>query len=95
MIRACTAIMPHISIFRREADDRVPDIARARQPCCHCRIGGVIVNADIIQFISRPKREDAQTDFPAIAFRTALREPLIGSVDATPDQHGGPASREA
>jgi len=51
------------------------------------------VNADIIQFISRPKREDAQTDFPTIAFRTALREPLIGSVDATPDQHGGlPAS---
>ncbi|WP_213284899.1 hypothetical protein [Bradyrhizobium sp. sGM-13] len=49
---------------------------------------------DVIQSIPRPKR-DAQTDFPTIAFRTALRESPIGRFDATPDKHGGPASREA
>jgi hypothetical protein len=53
------------------------------------------VSADIIHIIPRPKRDDAQTDFSAIAFRTALREPSIDRVDATPGKHGEPASREA
>ncbi|WP_156908591.1 hypothetical protein [Bradyrhizobium murdochi] len=53
------------------------------------------MSTDIVQFIPRPNRNDAQTDFPTIAFGTALRESSIGRFDATPDKHGGPASREA
>ncbi|WP_156434629.1 hypothetical protein [Bradyrhizobium lablabi] len=49
------------------------------------------MSTDIIQFIPRPKHDDAQTDFPAIAFRSARQDP----VDATPDKRTGPARREA
>jgi hypothetical protein len=53
------------------------------------------VSAEIIQFIPRPKRDDAQTDFPAIAFRSALQDPAIDAVDAAPDRRSGSANREA
>ena len=53
------------------------------------------MNTDIIQFIPRPKRDDAPTDFPAIAFRSARQDPVNDPVDATPDTRTGPARREA
>jgi hypothetical protein len=53
------------------------------------------VSAEIIQFIPRPGRDDAQTDFPTIAFRSAVQDPPTDPVDAAPDKHTGSASREA
>jgi hypothetical protein len=93
-LRLHPAIMPHVS-FRREADDRLSDLARTRRSRCHRRIGGVLVSTDIIQIIPRPKHDDAQTDFPAIAFRSARQDPVTDPVDAAPDKHAGPAGREA
>jgi hypothetical protein len=52
------------------------------------------VSTDIIQFIPRPKRDDAQTDFPAIAFRSARRDPATELLAAASDKRTGPASRE-
>jgi hypothetical protein len=94
MICACSAIMPHISICRRETDDRLPDLDRAHRSCCHRRIGGIAVSAEIIQFIARPKRDDPQSDFPTIVFRAALPEPAVDPVAAAPDKHAGPLKRE-
>ena len=53
------------------------------------------MSINIIQFIPRPKRDDAQTDFPAIAFRSVRQDPVIDPVDAAPDKHAGPTRREA
>jgi hypothetical protein len=69
-------------------------IARAHRPRCHRRIGGIVVSAEIIQFIPRPKRDDTQTDFPAIAFRSAVQDPAIDPVDVAPDKHAEPIKRE-
>ena len=49
------------------------------------------MNAEIIQFIPRPKRDDAQTDFPTIAFRSAVRNPRTAPVDAASYERAGPA----
>ena len=94
MICACTAIMPHVSFFWRDADDRLPDIARAHRPRCPRRIGGVFVSAEIIQFIPRPGHNDAPTDFPTIAFRSAAQDPAIAHTDAAADQPAEPERRE-
>jgi hypothetical protein len=94
MISACTAIMPHVSFSRREADDRLSDIARACRPRCHRRIGGILVSAEIIQFIPRPRRDDAQTVFPTVAFRSAVQAPAVDPVDVAPDKHAEPIKRE-
>ena len=40
------------------------------------------MSAEIIQFIPRPGRDDAQTDFPTIAFRSAAQDPAIAHVGA-------------
>ena len=53
------------------------------------------MSADIIKIIPRPKRDDLQTDFPAIAFRSAPREPAVDPVDAVRDERTGSANREA
>jgi hypothetical protein len=52
------------------------------------------VSIEIIQVIPRPKRNDGQTDFPTIAFRSAVRDPKIDPVDSAAEKHAGPASRE-
>jgi hypothetical protein len=65
------AIMPHI-YFKREANDRVSDIARARRIDCHCDLGGVFLSAEIIQLMRSPGCDSEHTDFPAIAFRTVV-----------------------
>jgi len=44
-------------------------------------MGGVFVSTDIIQFIQRPQRDHEQTDFPTIAFRTAVRESRTNPTD--------------
>ncbi len=51
------------------------------------------MSAEIIQFIGRPKRDDLQTDFPTIAFRSPLPEPAVNPAVA-PDEHAGPLKRE-
>ena len=94
MIRAHTAIMPHISIRRRDVDDRLSDLACAHRSRRRRNIGGFFVSIDIIQFIPRPKRDDLQTDFPTIAFRSR-REPDTDPVDAVPDKRARSATREA
>ncbi|WP_190241803.1 hypothetical protein [Bradyrhizobium algeriense] len=52
------------------------------------------MSAEIIQFITRPKQDDTQTDFPTIAFRSAVQDPAISPVDIAPDKHAGPIKRE-
>ena len=53
------------------------------------------MSIDIIQIIPRPKRDDVQTDFPAIAFRSARNEVATDLVDAAPDERAGSANQEA
>ena len=81
-------------LFWRDADDRLPDIARARRPRCPRSIGGVFVSAEIIQFIPRPGHNDAPTDFPTIAFRSAAQDPAIAHADAAADRPAEPERRE-
>jgi hypothetical protein len=52
------------------------------------------VSADIIQFIPRPKRDDARTDFPAIVFRSARQDPAVDPVNAASDERSGSTDRE-
>ena len=52
------------------------------------------MSAEIIQFIPRPGRDDAQTDFPTIAFRSAAHDPAVDPVATAPDKHAGPLKRE-
>jgi hypothetical protein len=61
--------MPHI-YFKREANDRLSDIARACRIDRHRDLGGLFVSAEIIQLMPRPRHDGERTDFPAIAFRT-------------------------
>jgi hypothetical protein len=94
MICAHTAIMPHIS-FRRGTDDRLFDLACARWSRRHRHIGGSVVSFDIIQIIPSPQSDDAQTDFPTIAFRSARQDPIADPADAVTDQRSRPVNREA
>jgi hypothetical protein len=94
MICAHTAIMPHI-LFRREANDRLSGLACAHRSRRHRNIGGILVSIDIVQIIPRPKRDDVQTDFPAIAFRSARQDPASDPADAARDQRDRLADREA
>jgi hypothetical protein len=57
--------------FKREANDRLPDIARACRIDRHRDLGELFVSAEIVQLMPRPGHDSEQTDFPAIAFRTA------------------------
>jgi hypothetical protein len=49
-------------------------------------MGGMLVSAEIVQFIPRPRHDSEQTDFPVIVFRSVL--PDLAS------DHAGPAIRE-
>ena len=53
------------------------------------------MNIDIIQFIPRPKRDDLQTDFPTIVFRSARNEADTDPADAAADKRARSADREA
>ena len=86
-----SAIMPHIYF-----EESCPDLARAGRPCRHRLVGGIVVSAEIIQFIPRPKwrRQSADgsiadfssTDFPTIAFRSVRRadDLVMDHVDTAP-----------
>jgi hypothetical protein len=52
------------------------------------------VSAEIIQFIPRRGRDDAPTDFPTIAFRSAAQDPAIADAGAAADQPAEPERRE-
>lgn len=52
------------------------------------------MSTEIIQFIPRPKRNGAQTDFPTIAFRSATRDPKITHPDSGAEKRAAPANRE-
>jgi hypothetical protein len=47
------------------------------------------VSADIIRFIPAPKRDDEQTDFPTIAFRSAVPpdDLTMDHADASPSEY--------
>jgi hypothetical protein len=76
------AIMPHIHC-KREANDRLSDIARpCRIDCCR-DLGGVFLSAKIIQLMPSPGHDSEHTDFPAIAFRTVVP-------DTATDRRAGP-----
>ena len=47
------------------------------------------MSAEIIQFIPRPRHDDEQTDFPAIAFRSAVQDLTMDHADAEPCAHAG------
>jgi hypothetical protein len=53
------------------------------------------VSAEIIQFIPRPGRDDAPTDFPTIAFRSAEQDSAVAHADAAADQPDEPERRES
>jgi hypothetical protein len=52
------------------------------------------VSADIIQFIPRPRLDDEKTDFPMIAFRSAVQDLTMDHADAKPCAHTGPNGQE-
>lgn len=49
---------------------------------------GIVMSAEIIRFIPRPKGRSEQTDFPTIAFRSAMQ------ADHAASNHAGTAPSE-
>jgi hypothetical protein len=45
------------------------------------------MSADIIQFIPRPRTDHEQTDFPTIAFRSAVPDLARDPVDTAPCEY--------
>ncbi|MHC2333091.1 hypothetical protein [Bradyrhizobium sp. USDA 4454] len=45
------------------------------------------MSAEIIKFIPRPRRDREQTDFPTIAFRSALPGPEPYHADTAPSEY--------
>ncbi|MGY2904919.1 hypothetical protein [Bradyrhizobium sp. URHC0002] len=52
------------------------------------------MSAEIIQFIPRPGRDEAPTDFPTITFRLAAQDPAVAHTDAAADRPAEPERRE-
>jgi hypothetical protein len=61
-------------LFRRgqAMNDRISDLARARVPGRNRCVRRNVVSAEVVRFIPRPRRGGKVTDFPTIAFRTAV-----------------------
>jgi hypothetical protein len=59
-------------------------------------IGANFMSAEIIHFIPRPKHGREQTDFPTIAFRSAVRPdvPAMDHADTAPYECVAPDTRE-
>ena len=70
-------------------NDRISDIARADRPHRDRRGGGAVVSAEVIRFISPPNRACERTDFPTIAFRSAIQPAVIpvDRVDTAPCEY--------
>ncbi|MCS3451090.1 MULTISPECIES: hypothetical protein [Bradyrhizobium] len=45
------------------------------------------MSAEIIQFIPRARRDREPTDFPTIAFRSALPDPETNCIDTAPSEY--------
>lgn len=45
------------------------------------------MSAEIIPFIPRPRHARERTDFPTIAFRSALPDPDTSDVDTAPSEY--------
>ena len=45
------------------------------------------MSAEIIQFIPRPRHDHEQTDFPTIAFRSAVHKSAVNPADPTPCEY--------
>jgi hypothetical protein len=87
--------MPHILFRSSEAwHDRVSDFPRIGRPGRDRRLGGIVVSAEIIQFIRGPKRDGDHSDFPTIAFRSAARpnDLVMDHADAAPNEDVHPES---
>ncbi|MBN8989039.1 MAG: hypothetical protein J0H42_12385 [Rhizobiales bacterium] len=52
------------------------------------------MSADVIQFIPRPRNDQEQTDFPAIAFRSAVPDLSREHVDTAACEHVEPEGGE-
>ena len=52
------------------------------------------MSAEIIQFIPRPRHDDEKTDFPTIAFRSAVPDLTMDHADAVPCEHALPDGGE-
>jgi hypothetical protein len=52
------------------------------------------MSADIIQFISRPRNDHEQTDFPTIAFRSVVHDLATDQVDTAPSEYVEPERGE-
>ena len=79
-------------LSRENQHDRVFDLARVGQSGCDRGVGGILVSAEIIQFIRRPKHNREQSDFPTIAFRSAVRpdELTMDHADTAPYEYVRP-----
>ena len=55
-------------------------------------MGGIVVSAEIIQFIRGPKRDRGPSDFPTIAFRSARRpdDLVMDHADTMPSEYVRP-----
>lgn len=70
-------------------DDGISDIARADRPLRNRRGGGTVLSAEVIRFFSPPNRDRERTDFPTIAFRSAIQPTVIpvDLVDTAPCEY--------
>jgi hypothetical protein len=66
--------MPRILFFERKTmNDRVPDLTGADVSDRDRRVGRSFLNAKVVRFILRPRRDSGEpTDFPTIAFRSVV-----------------------
>jgi hypothetical protein len=62
--------------------------------CRDRHLGRIVMSADIIRFIPRPKRRRELTDFPTIAFRSAVKpdDLVMDHVDTAPCEHASAES---
>jgi len=70
-------------------NDRISDIARADRPRRDRRGGRTVLSAEVIRFFSPPNRACERTDFPTIAFRSAIQPAVIpvDRVDTAPCEY--------
>jgi hypothetical protein len=93
---APTAICRAFISLSEETDDRLPAVAGVDRTCRNRHLGRIVMSADIIRFIPRPDTARERTDFPTIAFRSAVKpdELVMDHVDTAPCEHA-PAENDA
>lgn len=83
--------------IKRGLHDRVSDIARIGRPGRDRGMGGIVVSAEIIQFIRGPRHHREQSDFPTIVFRSAARpdDLVMDHADTAPSEYVRPEPAES